>query len=1093
MVDPFKMKVATGWPKQKCATDATTTRKIVPLTKNAVDFTELYDYGTPAAFIQKVDNSLAGQMRDCAECHVGGGGMEYVMAPKGANLATTARLSLRDLNTVADTYGPLGAPTTSAQFTSVNYFIDQYDEDNDGILGEVIYNDYSQTGVLEMDCLMCHMEGYSWNARKEAVRKGNFDSSRAAGAGLGVVASGTTVTYDSAADGSAPIVDDGVGSLTLSSTVLDAIKASPPSANCSTCHFDLHQVDWKKRGTSWTATMAYETEVHASVGCMGCHERTDGTTMDPLGGVADASWTGSAKPGTPGANVLGHDPSKQFAPYSSLWNANDGKGGAKTCESCHTDSVHAAYGDYGAVDPTDAHTALGLLATIAQNGRDGIVDATHLDIIACDACHTRKLGRGPSTAEGGHTHGSLYEWGTGGALVDSTGTDADGRLTDHESLYVERTMEDNLVRGWSGGKMSSRHSLITMFWRDKDDLFNYGNDPNDVAGVSERVDINADGQDGAMDAVNPSHVRDAMAWNNGGTPLNVLTHDGVVTDAEITAQKAALHAYLPTVGIALDTRGDAAIEAKLKLSFMGVLFRANHGTSPASVAWGAGGCTDCHGDGAGFYNGTFVQKPRDLDISWTNWDGVSKDWSAIGGGKPKWRQVVPFTKVNKDNYSGRDLTLPICSTYYGPSPRPALPALGALGDIGTVCDGPDGLPSTADDGVWTVYAKGDIKADWQFSDYHPTLWAKGLTSRSLAVSAAIGTANTIRNADRSEFLYAANENGPAGPGARIMVDGTTAATRAAIVANLNSKATNYNTGMHQTHGRILGSNCTACHTSMTDFAMANGANNGAGTDLDGDGDLDPFVYTLITLDDGCAEWALIPGADPNDAAPDYECIDVIPGVPTGFGTCSTSCHPDTGTVTPGNPTADSDSVTVGNVTASLGALHSLNDNSTIIVNAQRSSCTGAFNSTCNYVFDLTGCPDGSVVGGNGSNVLVIDGFDAITDCTVSVTVTDSVTLESATAGVDLGAGEDVTVAFDNTVDPVGPVSDVASLDNADGTCTVSATGIGTAVRARIYWGNRESQIIADASDLLGAGVTNNCGTASVRVVLYDAAHNSSNY
>lgn len=485
------------------------------MTKNPVDFTALYDYGSTVAFQTKVDNAVSGQMRDCAECHVGGGAMEYVIAPKGSDLSALTRNSLRN-----NENGMLG----TGSINTYEYFIDQYDEDNDGILGEVIAQDYAVTGVLEMDCLMCHMDGYSWTARKDAIRTGNFDSSRSAGALLGTILSGTTVAYDAA-----KVVDDGVGNAELDAAVLDDIKGTPPSANCSTCHFDMHSVDWKKRGSSWSAHMAYETEVHASLGCMGCHERTDGTDMDPNNtdpsatNPVQATWTGNAA--GPGKDVLGHDPAKQAAPYSSLWNANDKKGGAKTCASCHVDQIAD---NYGAADPTARHTELGLLAQIVQNGRDGVADASHLDIIACDACHTRKLGRGPSAAEGGHTHGSLYEWGTGGAMVDSTGPDTEGRLTDHENLYTERTMENNLIRGWQGGKLTSKHALVTMFWRDKDDLFGYGKDA-----TTTRVDINGDGQDGAMDPVNPSHVRDAMA----AAGLEVLSHDGVIDGAEISAQQ----------------------------------------------------------------------------------------------------------------------------------------------------------------------------------------------------------------------------------------------------------------------------------------------------------------------------------------------------------------------------------------------------------------------------------------------------------------------------------------------------------------------------------------------------------------------------
>ena len=1012
MVDPFKMKVSSTWPKEKCTS-------IKPLAQNKVSYDQLFDYGDETTFQTKVDNSLAGQMRDCAECHVGGGGMEYVMAPKGANLDAAnggvQRLSLRDLGT--GTYADGTNPITAANYTSLNYFIDQYDEDDDNVLGEVIYQDYSKTGVLEMDCLMCHMDGYSWSDRKDAIRKGKFDSSRSAGAGLGVVAGtdGITVTYDAF-----NVVDDGNGNAILAAPVLDAIKGSPPSANCSSCHFDMHQVDWKKRGTSWNANMAHDTEVHASIGCVGCHERTDGIDMDPnnsdplaVNGAA-GNWTGNAAGA--GKDVLGHDPSKQFAPYSSLWNANDGKGGAKTCESCHTDSSHSAYGDFGAVDPTSRHTELGLLSQFAQNGRDGVQDASHLDIIACDACHTRKLGRGPTAAQGGNTHGSLYEWGTGGALVDSTGVDTEGRLTDHESLYVERTMENNLVRGWSGGKLSSRHGLVTMFYRDKDDLFNYGNGPT---GANDYVDINADGQTGAMDAVNPSHVRDAM--DRAG--LHVLTHDGVVDDAEIDAQIAALKDYLPDVGI--DVTG-----AKLKLSFMGVLFRANHGTSPASQAWGANGCADCHADGAGFYNGSYDLAPRDLDASWTNKLPATDD-SAVGGKKPKWKYVVPFTKVNKANYSGRDVTLPICSSYYGPDPRPAAPAVGTLADIGNACSNPD----TGAAGTWTVYPLGDIKADWMFTDFHPTLWAKGMTSRSVAITAAHGASNGIRTIDRSELLYNKDETVDKGLGARTMVDGTVAGGRTAIVDNLNTVA-NFNLAVHTNHLGMLGDtslsltnpNCVACHDN------ANPINSGI---------VDSGTFTEAFAYDGSYN-------------------------------CTTACHDPNGVGT--NPT----DVGEVQVVAHFSALASDDTDLTVTYDASRATCVkweteGNYQElTCDYAWDVSG---GTVVGGSATADTVVVQYPDAGDYTATLVMSNGSVTDTQTVTVTAGV-----------VEAPASTAVLTSTPHADGTCTVQGQP-GNAVRAYIYWGNRTSTVVT-AADLTN-GVTEECG-ANVRVKVYDDEHNAEN-
>ena len=40
-----------------------------------------FSWSTAALFAQQADNSVAGEMRDCGECHVGGGMMEYIVDP----------------------------------------------------------------------------------------------------------------------------------------------------------------------------------------------------------------------------------------------------------------------------------------------------------------------------------------------------------------------------------------------------------------------------------------------------------------------------------------------------------------------------------------------------------------------------------------------------------------------------------------------------------------------------------------------------------------------------------------------------------------------------------------------------------------------------------------------------------------------------------------------------------------------------------------------------------------------------------------------------------------------------------------------------
>jgi len=361
----------------------------------------------------------------------------------------------------------------STEFTSFNYLIDTYDVDGDTDKSEALYVDYTKTGVAEMDCMMCHLEGYSWDDRTAEIRKLKHDAARAVGAGMatpnamapaayGSVGWGTTVgAYDIN-----KVVDNGSGVLKLAASFADNIKKLPPTANCASCHFgngfgvgDIvgadgkearRMVDFKKRGDHWATNAVWD--VHSpSLDCMDCHEnkgsavyvagvQSAGTAgVDANTGVSGAAYgtgtdafnntTGAA--GSDGfvdasgvpvemtgarASMRGLcDARKGFGNFESVWNAKDATENL-TCAECHKPGGNSAYPL--AKDPAAAHTNAGLTQLKVQNKTttDGTANASHLDIIECNTCHVRKLDN--------------Y---SGAAMVDATGKDHAGRLADHEN------------------------------------------------------------------------------------------------------------------------------------------------------------------------------------------------------------------------------------------------------------------------------------------------------------------------------------------------------------------------------------------------------------------------------------------------------------------------------------------------------------------------------------------------------------------------------------------------------------------------------------------------------------------------------------
>lgn len=601
------------------------------------------DYGTAVNFAQRVDLSVAGVIMDCGECHVGGGGNEYVpFSP------LSSRVPLRN---IATTPVNGGTAITDTMYTAFNYFIDTYDVDHNELENEVKYMDYSKTGVMEMDCLLCHLPGYDYAQRTYLLRQAKIDATRPVAAGFatanpatwaaGAVTPadpgyGTLVTYDESQFDTAYVNngDDYTGFLTLPGTWLsDNLAGKPDSTNCAFCHMNKPGVDWKKRGDNWPATVTstfyndatngeethsfeipsdFTYEVHQNIGCMGCHERKP-TASQP--NLEDIDWTGSSGYATMGTGLLGHDPAKGSAPFSSLYNNND-FAAFKKCQDCHVnggvdgtmlvdtdgdlvpDSPIKNGESYAAPNPNAAHAAAGLTAKIVQatGSVAGTPAISHIDLMDCSTCHSRKI--------------NSFAWeNTGNPLVDATGGDVAGRMTDHENEHVIKTdMTDRSGLGWYQGKLIRTSYLNTMFWRDKNDT---------------TLDANMDTRGGGMDALlmtQVNKVNEANGWTS-------ITADsgGNVTPTLIDERVAAMAAEIT------NWTGSAGAPA-IKLSMMLVAFKDQHGVSPARLAWGSGagndpldpaddnanGCLDCHSSGANFYNASVNTTGDGVTISWNN-------------------------------------------------------------------------------------------------------------------------------------------------------------------------------------------------------------------------------------------------------------------------------------------------------------------------------------------------------------------------------------------------------------------------------------------------------------------------------------------
>lgn len=238
----------------------------------------------------------------CAECHPGGGSAEYDREGK------------RYDRWMAD---PASGFTPGAD--------NRFD-------GDYYKARWTETGVLEADCLLCHLPEYDYEARKKQIAAWNLRWAATAGAKLATVTGSVqksepvVVTYNKAL-----FNPDG--------TIQPHIVREPRNEACLSCHA---QPGWKKRGANFSP----RTDVHLRAGlkCVDCH---------PAGSSA-------TDPRIAGKEL--HEIGKGDDPGGLVRNDLD-----NTCVSC-----------------TDCHDTGRLGAPIA---RHNWLPPLHLEKIACQTCH----------------------------------------------------------------------------------------------------------------------------------------------------------------------------------------------------------------------------------------------------------------------------------------------------------------------------------------------------------------------------------------------------------------------------------------------------------------------------------------------------------------------------------------------------------------------------------------------------------------------------------------------------------------------------------------------------------------------------------
>jgi len=144
---------------------------------------------------------------------------------------------------------------------------------------------WSETGVMEADCLLCHMPEYNIAERKKQIGAWNFRWAATAGAGFAKVAGSVSE--------SKPVeVNYNKERFNEDGTVEPHIVREPRNEVCLSCHA---KPGWKKRGANFRP----RTDVHLRAGlkCVDCHPAGSSATDPRIAGREEHQFGKGDDPG----------------------------------------------------------------------------------------------------------------------------------------------------------------------------------------------------------------------------------------------------------------------------------------------------------------------------------------------------------------------------------------------------------------------------------------------------------------------------------------------------------------------------------------------------------------------------------------------------------------------------------------------------------------------------------------------------------------------------------------------------------------------------------------------------------------------------
>jgi formate dehydrogenase gamma subunit len=420
---------------------------------------------------------------------------------------------------------------------------------------------WSETGVLEADCLLCHFARYDFGERQAQLGRWNLRWAATAGARL------ATVT-GSVKDGKAVEVAYDPGRFEPDGSLRLSLTRQPRDEACLSCHA---QPGWKKRGANYRA----RTDVHLRAGlkCVDCHP-AGRSALDPR--ISDREEHQIAKGDDPGGLVR-----------------NDLDDTVVACAECHDTGRRGA--------PVAKHAGL---------------PALHLERLACQACHIPERLVMPAEVQAGDVY-NTSPWIHAASKRLWTFYGPDGRARNHYGFldvmgyddkpaepfrptlfrYKGKIYPGNRVHSaWPGLEIEGQDALAQPRMGDIVRMWTaHLKDPAKYPRLAAIVDDTGDG----VPEVNRPEEIDALvasvrrALEDIGYPLEgtrvVWVSNERVYRSGTEYREVPRHAW--------------------EASPFANVHKYSHDVYPARAALGSGGCTDCHAPGAPFLYAAALAAP----------------------------------------------------------------------------------------------------------------------------------------------------------------------------------------------------------------------------------------------------------------------------------------------------------------------------------------------------------------------------------------------------------------------------------------------------------------------------------------------------